>query len=392
MSLYDRINTAYGGRIRALASQLHRHPELGFQEYDTTALIKREAAALGVEPLELGLETGFVGLIHGGDGAGIALRADIDAIRQTEEAQRPDRSETQGLMHGCGHDTHCAGLLGAAMYLSEHREQLSGDVLLIFQPAEELLGGAKYLLDHGLWERFWPAEVMGLHNLPQLPVGTVGLRSGPLMAYKDGFQIRYLGRSGHTSTPQKNVDPTVAIAALVMALQTVVSRNVGPLEQAVVTVCSISSGQPFTTTVDDAVITGNIRTLDPEVRRRVLERVRAIAEFTASAYGCVPETDIHQITAGVINSEALLPTARAAAEAVFGAENVALPSVNLASEDFSLLSQGKEAFFYFLGSGIPGEQPVLWHNPCFHAHPDTPVYGAALLAQSVLEAQRRLGG
>ena len=390
MQCYEEINFNYGEAIRRFASDLHQNPELSFQESHTTQKLKAQLSALGIEMPASGLDTGVIGILRGGDGPVIALRADIDAIRQTEQFPRPDASAVPGVMHGCGHDVHTAGLLGAAMYLSAHRELLKGDVVFVFQPAEEVLGGAKELLAHGLWDAVQPAALFGLHNLPDLPVGTVGVKSGVVMSYKDGFMIRYIGRSGHTSTPQNNIDPTVAIASLVLSLQTVVSRNVGPLEQTVLTVCSISAGKPYTTTVDDAVITGNIRTLSAEVRQRVLQHVRRIAENTAAAYGCRIELDIHEITPGVENAEALLPIAAAAAAETVGIENVCSPSVNMASEDFSILGRSLPYFFYFLGSGVPGEAPIPWHNACFHTDPQTPVYGAALLAQSVIKAQRML--
>ena len=387
MSLYQEIDERYGASIRSLASQLHRRPELSFQEHETTALLKELLSERGIPLLPLDLETGAVALLRGGDGPKIALRADIDAISQHEAWDRPDRSEVDGVMHGCGHDTHAAGLYGAACWLADHRDRLRGDVLFIFQPAEEKLQGAQYLLDHGLWEAFQPDMLFGLHNLPALPVGQVGVKAGALMSFKDGFRIRYVGKSGHTSTPQENVDPIVAIAQLIDALQSVVSRNVGPLEAAVLTVCSVQAGSPFTTTIDDAVITGNIRSLDPRVRRRILERVKELAEDIAAAYECRAAIEELPITDGVINSEALLPIAKRAGAMAFGEENIVTPEVNLASEDFSVLGRSIPYFFYFLGSGIPGETPYLWHNPCFHTHAQTPVRGAALLVASVLAAQ-----
>ena len=385
----DAINASWARakEIRGFASEMHMHPELSGSEYATTARLRPALEDLGAELYGTQPETGAAALLRGGKpGPFIALRTDIDAIRQTEEYDRPDRSKIAGVMHGCGHDVHTAALLGCAGILSSRREELRGDVLFIFQSAEETLSGAAGLRELGIFEKRVPDAIFGLHNLPELPVGTVGVKSGPLMSWKDGFSIRYTGRSGHTSTPQKNIDPTVAIAALIMNLQSVVSRSVGPLESAVVTVCSIESGRPFSTTVDDAVITGSIRTLEPEVRQRVIGRIRRIADSTAEAYGCRVDMDISEIVPGVVNSEELLPIATRAAEKTVGRENVVVPSVNLASEDFSILSRGIPSFFYFLGSGTSGETPVLWHNPNFHAAPDTPVYGAALMAQSVIEA------
>lgn len=385
---FEEINKKYGVKIRAIASDFHRHPELSMQEHRTSEKIRDLLRAGGAEIVDIGNTTGVVGLIRGGSGPLIALRADIDAIRQTEPSDVPGRSLTPGVMHACGHDVHAAGLLGAAMILTDLKQKLTGDVLLIFQPAEETLSGARYLTDHGLFDRFSPAAIFGLHNLPELPVGTIGVRKGPVMAYKDGFSIRLTGRSGHTSAPQKNIDPTVAIASLILALQTVVSRNVGPLDQAVLSICSIRSGEPFTTTVDDAVITGNIRTLDTGVRDRILERVRTLAVSTSAAFECAADIDIHSITPGVVNSDKLFEVARAAAVSLVGEKNTVTPPVSLASEDFAVLSENHSAFFYFLGAGTPGRPAYGWHSAGFRADAAAPVYGAALLARSVFEAQK----
>ena len=272
MNLLEEAKKHYSEQIYSITADLHAHPELSFEEKRTSAIIRAQLEKLGIEILDLGLETGVVGLLRGRGDATIALRADIDAIVQHEEYDRPDKSLTPGVMHGCGHDTHTAGLLGAAMLLSAHRDELRANVLFVFQPAEEKLKGAKYMLEHNVFSQYKPSAVFGLHNLPELPVGTVGVKAGPLMSFKDGFRIKFIGKSGHTSTPQKNVDPTVAIASLVMSLETIISRNVGPLESAVLTVCSIQSGTPFTTTIDDAEITGNIRSLEEDVRERILKR------------------------------------------------------------------------------------------------------------------------
>ena len=348
MNLLEEAKKHYSEQIYSITADLHAHPELSFEEKRTSAIIRAQLEKLGIEILDLGLET------------------------------------------GCGHDTHTAGLLGAAMLLSAHRDELRANVLFVFQPAEEKLKGAKYMLEHNVFSQYKPSAVFGLHNLPELPVGTVGVKAGPLMSFKDGFRIKFIGKSGHTSTPQKNVDPTVAIASLVMSLETIISRNVGPLESAVLTVCSIQSGTPFTTTIDDAEITGNIRSLEEDVRERILKRVELMAHGTAEEFGCACELELIPITRGVFNSESLLKAASDAGAAVFGVENVKVPSVNMASEDFSLLSEGVPSFFYFLGSGVPGEKPYLWHNPMFHAAHDTPACGAALLAQSVFSAQDNL--
>ncbi len=375
--------------IRAFARWMHLHPELSMQESKTTQMVRRKLADLGVEVMDIGIEYGVVGIIRSDQpGPLIALRADIDAIMQSEAKDHTDRSLVDGVMHGCGHDIHAAALWGCALLLSKRKHLLCGDVMLIFQPSEETLRGARYLLDKGIFARQRPAAIFGLHNYPGIEAGKVGVKAGTLMSFKDGFRVRYLGKSGHTSTPQANIDPTVAIASLILSLQTIVSRNVGPLESAVVSVCSITAGNPFATTVDDAEITGNIRTLDPSVRQVVCQRLQTIAESTATAYGCKAEVVLTEITPGVINDVALLPIGQQAVCHTLGAEALVKGPVDLASEDFAVLSEGIPSFFYFLGSGFSDRENALWHSADFFAHPDTPVFGAALLAQTVVEFQR----
>ena len=381
--------------LRRYRRDLHRIPELDFDLPQTIAYIEGVLAPLTCEvthPCPSCVCAFFdagVGAVHA-----TAIRADMDALPIAEATGAAFASTHPGKMHACGHDGHMAMALAAATFVDRTiREQpgaIKRNVLFVFQPAEEKLKGAKYMLEHNVFSQYKPSAVFGLHNLPELPVGTVGVKAGPLMSFKDGFRIKFIGKSGHTSTPQKNVDPTVAIASLVMSLETIISRNVGPLESAVLTVCSIQSGTPFTTTIDDAEITGNIRSLEEDVRERILKRVELMAHGTAEEFGCACELELIPITRGVFNSESLLKAASDAGAAVFGVENVKVPSVNMASEDFSLLSEGVPSFFYFLGSGVPGEKPYLWHNPMFHAAHDTPACGAALLAQSVFSAQDNL--
>ena len=252
----------FGPQLRSILSDLHQHPELSMEEFRTTSRIKDVLEQTGIEIVDIGAKTGVVGhLSTGGTGPSIGLRADIDAITQHEQTDRPDRSLTDGKMHGCGHDVHTTGLLGAAMALAKQRAHLLGDVYFIFQPAEESLSGARYLVDEcGLWDKIHIDAIFGLHNYPEFPVGTVGLRSGPLMSYKDAFSLRLIGRSGHSSMPQKNIDPIVAAAALIQSLQTIASRNVGPLDSVVLSICQLYAGSPRGLVVDDVQMAGNIRT------------------------------------------------------------------------------------------------------------------------------------
>lgn len=383
---------AFGPQLRQLLADLHSHPELSREETRTTQHILSVLQSLpGVEILDIGAKTGAVARLAGGDGPAVALRADIDAIPQHEDVDRPDHSVVEGKMHACGHDIHTVSLLGAAMALSKASRELHGDVYFVFQPAEESLSGARYLVEEcHLFDVIHPRAMFGLHNYPEFPVGTVGVKEGKLMSFKDVFEMRFIGRSGHSSMPQKNIDPIVAAAAFIQSVQTITSRNVGPLEAAVVSICQVHAGTPRNLVVDDVLLSGNIRTLDEAVRERVLQHFQQIAHGTAEAYECQLQLDMHPIVPGVNNPHDMYEIALSAAKASLGEEAIAVPPVNLASEDFSIYAQHVPAFFYFLGSGAPGRPLYSWHNAHFYPDERTPVYGAALLAQSVLSAQAAL--
>lgn len=384
----ETLSAAVAERIAAIESDLHAHPERSFQERRTTALIERELVALGFAIIDLGLETGVVARFDTGKrGRTVGLRADIDAICQLEAVDRPDRSTIPGVMHACGHDVHASALLGAAMLLSENKAALSGDVVLIFQPAEEILAGSRALISHGLFEKA-PLDVLfGLHNLPALPVGTAGVKEGPLMSGKDDFTLTVHGRGGHGGMPHKCVDPIVAAAAIVSALQTVVSRSIDPFDSAVVSVCSIHGGTPENLVVDTVTMTGSVRTLSPGARTTALKRIREIAQNTADAYGCTVELDFEEKALAVTNSPDMTMFARAAAIEAVGRENVLSPSPVLASEDFSFYGERVPSFFYFLGSGLPDVENAAWHSANFHAAPGTAECGARLYYESVIAAQ-----
>lgn len=379
----------FGPRLHEILFDLHQHPELSMKEYRTTEIIRNILEQLNIEIIDIGAKTGIIGRLSGGSGPVIGLRADIDAITQHELTDRPDHSLIDGLMHGCGHDIHTVSLLGAAMILAEEKARLNGDVIFIFQPAEESLSGARYLVEEcGLFDKVHIDMIFGLHNYPELPIGTIGVRKGQLMSYKDAFSLRFIGRSGHSSMPQKNIDPIVAAAAFIQSIQTIVSRNTGPLDSAVVSICQVHAGTPSNLVVDEVFISGNIRTLDSDVRQRVLQRFRQIGEGIASAYECKLEMDCHPVVPGVNNTEDMYRIAKVAAIQTVGEENIQIPPINLASEDFSIYGESVPTFFYFLGSGAPDRTLYSWHNALFYPDDRTPVYGASLLAYSVFEAEQ----
>lgn len=382
------IKTRYGKRLADIEARLHSNPEISFCEYATTELIKNELSKLGVEFIDIGIETGLIARLHGGgNGPVIGLRADIDGLKQQEKTDRPDRSLNDGVMHACGHDVHITGLIGSAMVLSDIRHQLKGDVVFVFQPAEEVVKGARVLIDHGLFEKA-PMDIMfGLHVTPALDVGKIGVKEGPLMAGKDGFQIKVQGVGGHGGIPDRCIDPIVASCGIVNGLQTIVSRNVNPLDTAVVSVCSIHGGTTDNLIADEIILTGSARTMHPQVQKQVMKRIVDISDLCAQAYGCTIEFEHYGETPPLINGPEMAAIAKKAACKTAGESNVVDPESCMASDDFAEYGRSVPVFYYFLGSGIPGQNNPPWHSPCFWAAPDTSLWGALLLTNSVFAAQ-----
>ena len=375
--------------LQALKNDLHRHPELSFQERRTTAQLRIRLAALRLEFVDLGMETGLVALLRGAKpGKTVALRADIDAIAQQEPEGAEVISETPGVMHACGHDFHTACLYGAARLLCARRDALAGNVAFLFQPAEEITRGARAMLDHGLWDLLpdRPSALFGLHNRPELPAGQVAVMEGPVMAGKSHFTITLHGRAGHGGSPHKCADVIVAGAALVDALQTVVSRGTDPLDALVCSVCSIHAGTPENFVPDLLTMTGAIRAHSEQVHRRTEARIGELAASLATAYGCTAETGFQSVVPVTCNSPAMTALARRAAGAAVGAGAIVSPRPDMGSEDFAVLAREVPAFFYWLGSGRPGRENPCWHSPDFSTDDSALPVGAALLAQSALTA------
>lgn len=370
--------------LEKLKAQLHRRPELSFHEVNTTAKIRALLEPLGVEFLELGMETGVAALLRGGrPGPTVALRADIDAIT-LQEPGGPGTSEVEGVMHACGHDFHTACLYGAARLLFSRREQLSGAVLLIFQPAEEVTQGAAAMLRRGLWEKAGgkPAAIFGLHNRPEVPCGQIAVLPGPIMAGKNNFTLTLHGRSGHGGSPHKCVDVIVPGAAIVSAAQTVVSRCTDPLDSLVCSVCSIHAGTPDNFAPDLLTMTGSLRAHSDKVLADASDRLEALTKDIAAAYGCTADFVLEPQVPVTWNGPEATALARRAAEDLVGAENIVQPRPDMGSEDFAVLSQGIPSFFYWLGSGFPGRENPCWHSVRFRTDDQALPLGAALLARS----------
>lgn len=339
-----------------LVRTLHQIPEESFQEHQTTAQVMAFCRACGMEIIDIGMSTGVVAYLNCHKEKTVALRADMDAV-----------STEHGADHLCGHDYHTASLLGAMQYLSRNAETLPYNVAFLFQPAEECTQGAAAMLRAGLLEKLpqKPFRLFGIHNRPEIPVGQIAVHAGALMAEKTNFTLQYTGRSGHGGSPHLCVDPLLAAAQFTVGAQSIVSRNVDPLEAAVCSVCSLHCGTPENFAPQTATMTGSIRTLHHPVHLRMMERLATLAEQTALGYECSFDLQWVPQVPAVVNDDTLYPIARRAAEKAVGSGGITDTLPCLGSEDFAVLGQAIPSFFYWVGSGAPGKANGAWHSDTF---------------------------
>jgi hippurate hydrolase len=368
--------------ITAWRRHLHAHPELMFDVHDTAAFVQDKLTSFGVDEIVTGVgRTGVVGVIRGkSDRSGrvIGLRADMDAL-PIEEATGLDYASTvPGKMHACGHDGHTAMLLGAARYLAETRN-FDGRVVLIFQPAEEGGGGGLEMVRDGMMERWNVQEVYGLHNAPGLPVGQFAIRPGAILASADEFQIHVTGQGGHAAAPHEAVDTTLVASHIVVALQSVVARNVNPLRRVVVTVGTFETDSHASNVIAHHVtLRGTVRTLDAECRALAEARIRRLAEDTASAFGARAEViweDGYPVT---VNHEAETRYAAEAARAVAGDVDDAVDPI-MPAEDFSYMLEARPGAYIFLGNGDTAQ----CHHPAYNFSDEAIPAGCSWFAELV---------
>ncbi len=341
--------------IVAWRHDLHEHPELLYDVHRTAATVAEKLRAFGVDEVTTGIgRTGVVGVIRGrrmDSGKVIGLRADMDALPIAEKTGKPYASTVPGMMHACGHDGHTAMLLGAARYLAETRN-FDGTAIVIFQPAEEGGGGGKAMIEDGLMERWAIDEVYGMHNLPGLPVGKFATRPGPIMASTDEFTITITGRDGHAARPHTTVDPIVVGAGMVNALQTIVSRNVDPLDAAVVSVTRFHAGTAYNVIPETAEIAGTVRCLSGAVRDLAEKRLTEIANAIAAAHGASVSLFYDRNYPVTRNDPAAVGFAATIAAEIAGAASVATDAPPmLAGEDFSYMLEQRPGAFLFIGNG-----------------------------------------
>jgi hippurate hydrolase len=384
----DKIRS-YHAELREIRRDLHAHPELAFQENRTSSKVVEYLKKWGIETHTGLAKTGVVGVIHGrkGNGKGVGLRADMDCLPMHETGSVSYKSKHEGRMHACGHDGHTTMLLGAARYLAETRN-FDGTAYVIFQPAEEGGGGGEVMVKEGLFERFPASEVYALHNWPAMDPGKMAVRAGPMMAATDEVIITIRGKGGHAAVPQLAVDPVVASAQVISALQTIASRNVNPLDSVVVSVCSMQTSQvgAFNVIPDFVKLIGTVRSFRPETRDLAEKRVKEICEKTAEAMGSTAEVSYTRGYPATINSEREAAFAARVGERIFGKGNVITDAEpTMGGEDFSFMLQARPGAYVWLGQG-GGPGDCFLHNPNFDFNDEVIPLGAGYLAALVEEA------
>jgi amidohydrolase len=376
---------------RALRRDFHRHPELGFREVRTSGIVAKTLTELGLEVTTGIGKTGVVGMLEGGHpGPVVLLRFDMDALPIQEETGAEYASQNPGIMHACGHDGHTAVGLTVARLLHAHSQELAGIVKLVFQPAEEGLGGAQAMIDDDVLENPKPDFALALHLWNEKPLGWLGIHAGPVMAASEIFKVSLTGKGGHGASPHLSVDPLLAAAHVVTALQGIVSRNIAPLEAAVVSVTSIRGGEAFNVIPSTVEMLGTIRTFLPEVRQRVLERFVQIVEGVAGGMGCQASVEITSITPAVVNEARIAQGVEEAAHRLWPEQPVDRDFQSMVSEDMALMMQRVPGCYFFVGSANPAKGlDAPHHHPRFNIDEDALPRAAALMAASAVHL---LGG
>jgi amidohydrolase len=362
---------------------IHAHPELGFEENRTAALVAEKLKAFGIEVYTGIGRTGIVGALRVGNSTrSVGLRADMDALPIHEANDFAHASVHAGKMHACGHDGHTAMLLGAAKYLAATRN-FEGQVYFIFQPAEEGIGGAKAMIDDGLFEQFPCDAIFGMHNRPSLPVGQFAVRSGAMMAGGAFFDIDIEGKGSHGARPEVSIDPVPVAAQIVTALQSIVSRNTRPVDTAVVSVTQIHSGDAYNVIPQRARLSGTVRTFSIEVMEMVEQRMRDIATGIAVGFGATAKVDFRSIFRPTINDPTESEYAARICTDLVGAEAVQRnPSLIMASEDFSFMLEKVPGCYINIGNGGGGEVCEV-HNPSYDFNDAALPLGASFFAHLV---------
>ncbi len=390
MNLFDPI-IGFQDELKKIRRDIHAHPELCFTEYRTSKVVATKLAEWGIPYVEGLAETGVVGIIKKGHGTkALGLRADMDALPMQEINQFAHTSTYPGKMHACGHDGHTAMLLGAAFYLAHHAK-FDGTVYLIFQPAEEGGGGARRMIAEGLFEKFPMDAVFGLHNWPGLPTGSFGVREGALMASSNEFHVTVRGKGAHAAQPQKGIDPVMIAVQIAQSWQTIVSRNVNPLDPAVLSLTQIHTGSATNVIPDEAQMIGTVRTFSNATLDLIESRMKSIAEHTAQAFDAEVDFQFKRNYPPLINHAPETQFAIEVMQDIVGKDAVSCAvEPTMGAEDFAYMLQSKPGCYVFLGNGDGdhrsaghGLGPCNLHNPSYDFNDDLLPIGASFWVQLV---------
>lgn len=377
---------------QTLRRDFHKHPELGFREIRTGGIVARELESLGIEVTKGVGKTGVVGLLEGAKpGPTLLLRFDMDALPITEETGAEYASQNQGVMHACGHDGHTAIGLTVAKMLHAHRDQLAGTIKFCFQPSEEgnngeEVGGAEMMMRDGVLDGPKVDMSLSLHLWNEKPLGWLGVKQGPIMAGADIFTVRIVGRGGHGAIPDAAVDPIVAAANVVNALQTIVARNVSPLDTAVVSVTNIHGGTAFNVIPQEVRLEGTIRTFDNNVRQKVVERFEQIVRGVGEGMGCQVEVNVKRITPALVNHEAITSKVQETAQRVLSESNLDSSYQTMTAEDMAFMQEKIPGCYFFVGSNDKARQlDYGHHHPKFDFNEEALIRGSALMAAAAMD-------
>ena len=377
---------------QSLRRDFHMHPELGFREIRTGGIVAKELESLGIEVTKGVGKTGVVGLLEGAKpGPTLLLRFDMDALPIREETGADYASQNQGVMHACGHDGHTAIGLTVAKILHAHRDQLAGTIKFCFQPSEEgtngeEIGGAEMMMRDGLLDGPGVDMSLSLHLWNEKPFGWLGVTKGPIMAGADIFTVRVTGRGGHGAIPDAAVDPIVAAANIVNALQTIVARNVSPLDTAVVSVTNIHGGTAFNVIPPEVRLEGTIRTFDHRVRQRIVERLEQIAHGVGEGMGCQVDVEIKRITPALVNNEAMAARVQGTAQRLLSEADLDTTYQTMTAEDMAFMQEKIPGCYFFVGSNDKARHlDYGHHHPKFDFNEAALIRGSALMAAAAMD-------
>ncbi|YCI78856.1 M20 family metallopeptidase [Bacillus sp. R1-10] len=374
-------------KVIAFRRDLHEQPELSGEEFETSKKIQSKLDEYGI-PYQTGYaKTGVLGIIKGGKpGKTVALRADIDALPITEKVEQEFSSKKPGIMHACGHDAHTAMLLGAGVLLNQIKEEIHGTILLVFQPAEENspVGGALEMMKDGVFDTYTPDVIIGQHVWPDLPVGTFGVIPGPIMGNSDRFKIVVKGSGGHASMPQHTTDAIIVTNQIISMLQTIISRNVNPVDSAVITVGKIKGGYRHNVVADEVTFEGTVRTFSNETKAKVKKRFHEVVNGVAQSMGATAHIEYFNGYPATVNTPKWTDKVKQTASELYGKQSVPEVQPSMGGEDFSRFLLKYPGVYYWLGSSIgEGQKPL--HDPYFILNEEAIPYGVEFMAQAAVD-------